>query len=125
MSKKEFTLPQGRLQKVMCDVNYGKTTKFKVQDFFNQKTDKNPRCAKIEYDSLKGCKEAPYHQNDIKNFMRGQPEKKYKKEDVFEVGSKTKKCPKGKKICDCHLKQSKKKITKPIKQYKNEFHTLY
>lgn len=129
MSKREFKLPPGRLQQVMSDMDYNKVEKFRVNDFFNQKN-KNPRYAKREECSLKGCKDMPYHQNDINGLLKGQPEKKYNKEDVFEM-SKTKKCPKGKKVCDCHLKQSKKKsrktpkIKKPIKQYKNEFHTLY
>ena len=104
-------MPMGRLQKVMCDVNYGKVEKYKVDDFFNQRTNKNPRYAKREECSLKGEKDSPYHQKDIKNFQRGQPEKKYNKDDIFETNKK---------------KQTKKiKSKKPIKQYKNEFHTLY
>lgn len=125
MSKKEFVLPQGRLAKVMSDANYGKIKKYKVNDFFNQKKNTNPRLNKKEEDSLKGCKDFAYHQNDIKNLMKGQPEKKYNKDEIFETN---KKCPKGKKICNCSKKQNNKKTPKiknPIKQYKNDFHTLY
>jgi len=129
MSKNEFKMPVGRLQKVMSDVNYGKVEKFKVEDYFNQRLNKNPRYVKKEEDSLKGCKNTPYHHNDIKNLLNGTEKKNYKKEDIFETKIsklvRSQKCPKGKKICDCHKKQSKKLNKKPIKSYKNEFHTLY
>ena len=116
MSKKEFRMPMGRLATVMADANYGEVTKYKVNDFFNQKNNKTPRFVKKEECSLKGCKDSPYHQNDVKNLMKGQPDKKYNKNDIFDTG---KDKDKNKK------KVSKSKNKKPIKQYKNDFHTLY
>lgn len=131
MSKKEFRPPVGRLQQVMCEPEYAKFKQNKLEDLFNPKITKNNVFYREE-DSLKAGLSAPWINVDIPKLLRGKEEKKYKKEDVFEVES-TKKCPKGKKVCDCdnkRSKQSKKKIParhkrKPIKKFKDEFNNYY
>ena len=111
MNKNEFQPVVGRLQKVSCSADYGKSKKYKVKHYTNNCKNYVPRHARREENSLKGEKDAPYFHGDIPNLLKGKPVKQYRKEDVFEVNTKSKKSVK-----------KPKKIKTPILTYKNDFH---
>ena len=113
MSKKEFRAPQGRLAKVMAIQDYGKVNHKKVKDYINPKNNRAGResnCFK-DKDSLKDHKDCPDIQHKVPNLMKGNPQKQFKKDDVFETGKK-----------ELKKNTNKKKERIPVLKYKNEFH---
>jgi len=113
MSKNEFRAPQGRLAKVMADQTYGKVNVKKVKDYINPKNGRVGRESNIfkDKDCLKNQKDCPDIQHKVPNLLKGNPPKRFNKDDIFETGKK-------------ELKKStnKKEHKKPIKEYRNEFH---
>ena len=113
MSKNEFILPQGRLQKVMCDQTYGHIKNKKVKDFINPKSGRCGRESNIfkDKDTLKAQKDCPDIHHKIPNLLKGNPTKKFDKDDIFETNKK-----------EIKKKIKKKEHKKAIKNYKTEFH---
>jgi|TARA_R110002153_G_scaffold273527_1_gene444685 hypothetical protein len=113
MSKNEFILPQGRLAKVMSDQTYGQIKQKKIKDYINPKGGRCGRESNMfkDKDSLKDQKDCPDIQHKIPNLLKGNPDKKFNKDDVFETGKK-----------EIKKNKNKKQHKKPIKNYKNDFH---
>ena len=112
MSKYEFKPSQGRLQKVMSIQDYGKVNHKKVKDYMNPKQGRVGRESNIykDKDCLKDQKDCPDIQHKVPNLLKGNPPKKFNKDDIFETGKKELK------------KNTKKKEKTPVLKYKNEFH---
>lgn len=109
-TSKKYKPPVGRIAQVQAIQNYSHTKRVKEVDFYSSDSKRNPKAIK-KNEYVTGVKEFPMIHKSVPKLLHGKPQKRFKDNDLFEMGKGDKKTRKSSPL--------KKQL---VLDYRNEFH---